>query len=88
MEGKFRELRLFRVLGSSHARLPPLQAFNDDELCGGGLLAQLLERGVLRRVVPFAKALHALELKDDQALGLPVALERLDCAPRARYLPP
>lgn len=44
-------------------------------------MTQLLEGGVFRRVVPFAKPLHALELDDDQALWLPVALEHLDLAP-------
>src|SRR4028119_1362155 len=52
--------------------LLPLQAFDDDELRGGGLTAQSLERGILRRVVPLAQAPHALELEDDQALGVPL----------------
>ena len=80
MEGVFSEVCTVSCL--------PLEAFDDDELRGGCLLAQLLERGVLRPVVPLAQAPYAFELQDDQALWVPLASSTWRAPPRTRYLPP
>src|SRR5215203_402022 len=65
----------------THGVFPPhLEAFDDDELRVGGLAAQLPEGSVFRGVVPLVEALRALEFENDQALGVPVPLQYLNCA--------
>jgi len=44
---------------------PLLEAFDNDEIRGGGLDAHLLEWGVFRRGIPLVKLLHALKFEDD-----------------------
>src|SRR5215212_8902694 len=93
----FCELRIDGVRGSSEAWLlfawcshgafsPPLEAFDDDEPCDGGLAAYLFEWSVFRRVVPLVEALHALEFEDDQTLRIPVTLHYLYCATASKVL--
>ena len=65
---------------------PPLEAFDDDELCDGGLAAYLFKWSVFRRVVPLVEALHALEFEDDQTLRIPVTLHYLYCATASKVL--
>ena len=65
---------------------PLLEAFDDDELCDGGLAAYLFKWSVFRRVVPLVEALHALEFEDDQTLRIPVTLQYLYCPTASKVL--
>jgi RsiW-degrading membrane proteinase PrsW (M82 family) len=48
---------------------PPLEAFDVDDLCDGGLAAYLCKWSVFRRVVPLVEALHASNSRTTRRLG-------------------